>query len=96
MKLIIFFICFLVAENGNAILNHELCFQSAYDPPPLYTNYTLNFKGCLDYIFIDESLNLLQTIPLYSEEDLEQFEGCPNKVFPSDHFALVADLEFLS
>lgn len=86
---------FSVSGDGDVTLYHELQFQSAYTPPPTYTNYTLDFKGCLDYIFVDETLKLVKSIPLYENQELEEHEGCPNQVFPSDHFALVADVEFL-
>lgn len=62
---------------------------------PQFTNYTVGFSGCLDYIFYQsDSLQVKEVIPLYSEEDLQKYVALPNIVFPSDHVALVSDIEW--
>lgn len=35
-----------------------------------------------------------QMVPLIEEDELAQYVGLPNQVFPSDHLALVVDLQF--
>lgn len=63
---------------------------------PKYTNYTVGFKDCLDYIFYEkDNFNVTQVIPLISEEELATHIAIPSVVIPSDHIALVADLEWL-
>ncbi|CAH1989855.1 unnamed protein product [Acanthoscelides obtectus] len=84
--------CLQVDEHGNLLLNHKFHFTSACGTP-LYTNYTPDYKGCLDYIFVeDNTMEVKQVIPLPDETELSQYNGLPNKYYPSDHVALVADL----
>ncbi|XP_017115627.1 2',5'-phosphodiesterase 12 [Drosophila elegans] len=62
---------------------------------PEYTHYTTLFSGCLDYIFYqNDRFELIQYVPLPTEEQLKANAGIPSAVFPSDHVALVADLRF--
>jgi len=63
---------------------------------PKYTNYTQGFKDCLDYIFYtSDSLQVSQVVPFPSEEELSAHVAIPSVVFPSDHVARVADLEYV-
>lgn len=67
--------------------------KSACGAPP-FTNYTDSFKDCLDYIFYQsDSLELVQYVPLPSEEDLSKETAIPSSYFPSDHVALIADFK---
>ena len=76
-------------------LRHELMLTSACGFPE-YTNYKSGFHGCLDYIFVEPSVFSVQTVfPLPSHEEVTQFTAIPNPVFPSDHLALVCDLQYV-
>ncbi|KAF5270457.1 hypothetical protein FQA39_LY08335 [Lamprigera yunnana] len=71
-------------------LRHPFQFGSAYGTPK-YTNYSIDFKGCLDYIFYDStSLDVIDCVPLPDESVLVKNVALPNEVFPSNHLALVA------
>ncbi|XP_040162666.1 2',5'-phosphodiesterase 12 [Anopheles arabiensis] len=62
---------------------------------PEYTNYTVGFKACIDYIFFMRgALNVNDVIPMPSEEELSLYQAIPSLVFPSDHIALVANFEW--
>ncbi|XP_034231600.1 2',5'-phosphodiesterase 12 [Thrips palmi] len=62
---------------------------------PQFTNYTVGFSGCLDYIFYQtDSMRVKEVLPLYSEEELQKYTALPNIVFPSDHVALVSEIEW--
>ncbi|XP_058063253.1 2',5'-phosphodiesterase 12 [Anopheles bellator] len=63
---------------------------------PKFTNYTLGFTECIDYIFFQTSLLrvLPDAVPMPSEEELTVYEAIPSPVFPSDHIALVTNLEW--
>ncbi|KJP87545.1 hypothetical protein AK88_02849 [Plasmodium fragile] len=70
---------------------------------PLFTNYTGNFIGCLDYIFYnDENLNIVSTVNIADENQLMQeahiyqLSNCalPSPIRPSDHLPLIAKFEF--
>ncbi|KAI4464907.1 carbon catabolite repressor protein 4 [Holotrichia oblita] len=74
------------------IFRHNFKFVSACGTPE-YTNYTEDFKGCLDYIFCQSNVKVTQVLPFPAEEDLSTDTALPNKYFPSDHIALVADLK---
>ncbi|KAH8395663.1 hypothetical protein KR222_005786 [Zaprionus bogoriensis] len=64
---------------------------------PQYTNYTTLFSACLDYIFYQsDALELVQSVPLPTVEQLSAHEAIPSVAFPSDHVSLVADLRFKS
>ncbi|KAK7200750.1 Endonuclease/Exonuclease/phosphatase family [Novymonas esmeraldas] len=72
--------------------------QDAYhrtDPSLPWTNFTLTFREVIDYIFFSEdSLEVLRTVPIPPEEELTENFALPNKKYPSDHVALIADLAF--
>ena len=64
---------------------------------PAFTNYTVGFKDCLDYIFYEtDKMGVQQVVPFPSEEELAQHVALPNVMFPSDHVAVVGDLAFKS
>ncbi|KAF5299981.1 hypothetical protein FQA39_LY11354 [Lamprigera yunnana] len=74
-------------------LHHSFKFGSAYGTPK-YTNYTIDFKGCLDYIFYDSTcFSVIDCVPLPDESVLAENIALPNEVFPSDHLALVCNLK---
>ena len=76
-------------------LNHQPIFTSAAGFPK-YTNYTLGFKDCLDYIWLEKAkFEVTQVVPFPSEEELALYSALPNIVFPSDHIALVVDVKLL-
>lgn len=79
----------------NTDITHPFGFESVYGTPK-YTNYTGDFKGCLDYIFVQKArLSTKSVVPLFDDDVLEKYPGLPNEVFPSDHLALVSDLDIL-
>lgn len=62
---------------------------------PKYTNYTVGFADCLDYIFYDKSnLTVSEVVPLPSEEEIMLHTALPSIVFPSDHIALISSLKW--
>ncbi|KAJ9577226.1 hypothetical protein L9F63_006200, partial [Diploptera punctata] len=82
-------------EVKGVSLSHSLQFSSACGTPE-FTNYTVGFSGCLDYIFYQNNqLEVSQVVPLPSTEELQQHIALPSIVFPSDHIALVADLAWI-
>lgn len=63
---------------------------------PDYTNFTLQFQGCLDYIFFDYSqLVWEKAVPMPAHEQVVQEVALPSTQFPSDHVAQVATLRWL-
>nr|XP_022905545.1 2',5'-phosphodiesterase 12-like [Onthophagus taurus] len=76
-------------------LKKNLIYGSAYETPP-FTNYTDNFKGCLDYIFYEkDAMELTKIVPLPTEDEMSVNVALPNQYFPSDHVALIADFKLL-
>lgn len=60
------------------------------------SNYTQGFKECIDYIFYQtDHISVDKIIPMPTTEQLSANSALPSVVFPSDHVALVADLQFL-
>ena len=80
-------------------LTHSFNFGSAYSTvmgqEPSYTNYTVNFKGVLDYIWYSmQHLRPLSTVPIPDEDELTKFgKGLPSTMHSSDHIMLVADMQ---
>ncbi|KAK9879423.1 hypothetical protein WA026_006490 [Henosepilachna vigintioctopunctata] len=63
---------------------------------PQFTNFTSGFADCLDYIFYQtNNLKVTQVVPLPSNEELTQNTALPSIVFPSDHIALISDIQWL-
>ncbi|CAD8052648.1 unnamed protein product [Paramecium sonneborni] len=81
----------------NEIFEHygppKLNWQSAYHPFPKFTNYTQNFKGCIDYIFYHNT-NLERILRIPDEKLLQQEVALPNTFFPSDHLPILAYFDF--
>lgn len=77
----------------NISLSQNMQFASACGTPE-YTNYTVEFSGCLDYIYYQtERLEVEQVIPMPSNEEITLHIAIPSVVFPSDHISLCADLK---
>lgn len=65
---------------------------------PLFTNYSKDFKGTLDYIlFSTDSLIPTGLLELPAETDIlsKPDEGLPNATWSSDHVALLAEFQYL-
>ncbi|XP_012284829.1 2',5'-phosphodiesterase 12 [Orussus abietinus] len=76
-------------------LSHDLELASACGTPQ-YTNYTVEFADCLDYIFYQtNSLKVAQIVPMPSIEELQLHSALPSVVFPSDHISICADLKWI-
>nr|CCA21054.1 2' putative [Albugo laibachii Nc14] len=62
---------------------------------PEFTNYVENFNGTLDYIFISkETLEVVQTFPMFTKEQVTEEVALPSSIFPSDHISLLVDVAF--
>ncbi|KXZ48132.1 hypothetical protein GPECTOR_30g228 [Gonium pectorale] len=67
--------------------------RSADDLATPYTNYTSGYKALLDYVWYEEAaLRVVATAPIPTEEELGSF--IPSPAFPSDHLAVVYDMEW--
>ncbi|KPA82271.1 hypothetical protein ABB37_03379 [Leptomonas pyrrhocoris] len=81
-----------------ALHTPPLHLQDAYqrtDPSLPWTNFTLTFREVIDYVFFSSgSIEVLRTVPIPPESELTENFALPNKKFPSDHVALIADLSF--
>jgi len=76
-------------------------FRSAYLPEPNFTNRAIiqfgesdpyKFEGCLDYIFINELCETIDTLPVPTADDLPSPKYLPTIDFPSDHLPIGATL----
>lgn len=69
--------------------------RSAYSPEIPFTNFTPHFTATLDYIFYEsDKLKVDEVIPIPSEEELKVHLAIPSLVCPSDHVALVANVDW--
>lgn len=61
---------------------------------PLYTNYTVGFKECLDYIFYQsDKFEVTKVVEIPTNEELSAHIAIPSVNFPSDHIAIIAELD---
>lgn len=65
----------------------------ADDPTIKWTNYSLTFKEIIDHIFVSPDVKVLRTVPLPTEAEVSADVAIPSAMFPSDHVAIVADIE---
>lgn len=61
---------------------------------PLITNYTKNFKDCLDYIFINNKLDVIGALKELPMSYLNKYDSFPNFKNPSDHIPLKIILDY--
>jgi mRNA deadenylase 3'-5' endonuclease subunit Ccr4 len=62
-----------------------------------FTNYTSDFIGTLDYIFLgkcDKNISLYQTLDLVLEKNIKKEKFLPSKRYPSDHLCLLSEFIF--
>jgi len=79
----------------NVELNQPYKIMSACGTPK-FTNYTVGFQDCLDYIFYQtDKFVVTKVVEMPCEEDLSLHNAIPSVVFPSDHIAIVAELDIL-
>ncbi|GAU95439.1 hypothetical protein RvY_07057 [Ramazzottius varieornatus] len=81
-------------------ISHGLQMGNPYQNVPLHhTNYTLDFKGVIDYILYSRAhFNCLGVLNALSKDWLEdsRIVGFPHPHIPSDHIPIVAEFELVS
>ncbi|CAF1196590.1 unnamed protein product [Rotaria sp. Silwood1] len=61
-----------------------------------YTIYSLHFHDVIDHIFYDsEKFQFQRSIPMPTHEQVTEFTALPSCKIPSDHLAIVIELEIL-
>ncbi|XP_055352080.1 CCR4-NOT transcription complex subunit 6-like-B [Paramacrobiotus metropolitanus] len=85
------------ADKEKEYLSHGLVLGDAYATVQLnYTNYTLDFKGVIDYVMYSKNhFNCLNVLRPLDKEWLEsnRIVGFPHPHIPSDHIPLFAEFE---
>eukprot|EP01083_Nonionella_stella_P090701 253415_1 len=81
-------------------LTHNLPLVSAYGTvfgeEPKYTNYTMHFADCLDYIFYSKNhLTVIGVVDIDAEELVKEHGALPSERYASDHIAMIAEFAFL-
>jgi len=73
-------------------------YQSVLGEEPQQTNYTLNFKGVLDYIcYSVQTLRPLSASPVPDESILTRHgDALPSTEFSSDHIMLISDMQIMN
>ncbi|KAH8864465.1 CCR4-NOT transcription complex subunit 6-like-A [Schistosoma japonicum] len=87
------------AIDGNT-LRHRFTFSRAYQESEgmCLTNFTYDFKGMIDYVlFTRQHFRLLGSLDQICEPWFQEKKilGCPHVHIPSDHFALLVELELM-
>eukprot|EP00536_Pseudo-nitzschia_multiseries_P014782 jgi/Psemu1/40148/gm1.40148_g len=73
-------------------------YQSVLGEEPQQTNYTLNFKGVLDYMcYSVQTLRPVSASPVPDESILKRHgEALPSTEFSSDHIMLISDMQIMN
>lgn len=81
-------------ERNEPDLNLYSLYASFGGEPP-FTNYTPDFTGTLDYIFVSENSELkpVGLLEIPGPDSPELSGGLPNSSYPSDHLPIGADFE---
>lgn len=80
----------------NISLSQQYQVKSACGTPK-FTNFTVGFQECLDYIFYQtDKFAVTKIVEMPSEEELNAHIAIPSVSFPSDHVAVVTELEILN
>lgn len=83
-------------------INHSFqlgsTYQSVLGDEPQHTNYTMNFKGVLDYIWYSvQTLRPLSASPVPDESILTRHgNALPSTEFSSDHIMLISDMQIFT
>lgn len=74
-------------------LRHPFCLTSSAGYPT-YTNFHRGFKDILDYIYVERDVvDVVGVAPFPSVDVLEERVALPSVVFPSDHMAVLVDIQ---
>eukprot|EP00753_Platysulcus_tardus_P020205 PLAT7878.1.p1 GENE.PLAT7878.1~~PLAT7878.1.p1 ORF type:complete len:370 (+),score=135.29 PLAT7878.1:40-1149(+) len=88
----------VVSDGCEAAVEQPLALTSAYahvlGAEPEYTNYTLNFKGTLDYLFTTAALTAVAVLSMPPTAVLRACRALPAARFPSDHLPVGAVLRW--
>lgn len=80
--------------NGSSTLRLRSIYQGTEGGEPRFTNFTQNFVGTLDYVFVSEGLAPLGALSFPAAHDLCGETALPNSMYSSDHLAVVTDLRW--
>lgn len=68
-------------------------YKEVFGKEPENSNYTLEFKATLDYIFYNRYVKIIGALEEVNKEYLKKYKSIPNYDFPSDHFMQAAILK---
>ena len=71
------------------IKTSKFCFLRTH---PLFTNYTPDFAGTIDYIFYSKHFMINKILKIPEEKEIK--DSLPNKMFPSDHLRLFCEFSY--
>lgn len=80
--------------NRASLIDEEQGKEDKSTGEPPYTAYNPEFKGCLDYIMINDKVKATRLLMLPNERLLKAQIALPNELYVSDHLALVATLDY--
>ena len=61
-----------------------------------YTNYMVSFHAVIEHIFFEtKKFKFQRCIPMPTDAEVTEFTALPSCKIPSDHLALVMDLEMI-
>ena len=92
-------VCFMFIEYAALIKDFDYKSSIALNTyvDYAYTNYMFAYCGVIDHIFFDQTtLKFSRSIPMPTHEEVTRFTALPSQIIPSDHLAVVVDLEMLT
>ena len=70
-------------------------YNEVFGNEPKLTNYTIDFKDTIDYIFINHRVRILSCLKEVNKNYFTNITSLPNKEIPSDHIIQICDVEII-
>lgn len=84
---------FIKTPNTYTYSPYRSCFKEIFKKEPKFTNYTIDFKNTLDYIFVNKLIKINSALEDINNTITKKYKSFPNKDFPSDHILIASDIE---
>ena len=84
---------FIKTPNVFTYSPYKSSFKEIYKKEPKFTNFTVDFKNTLDYIFVNKKVKVNSALEKIKKSYSKKYDSFPNNDFPSDHIMLASDIQ---
>ena len=83
---------FIKTPNIFTYSPYKSCYKNIFKREPEFTNFTVDFKNTLDYIFVNDNVKINSALEEIKKKISNKYKSFPNNEYPSDHIMLAADV----